>query len=499
MVQSKNSSDLDDSARESIDIVKAADVEDHNPVEGKPSTGVAAANADEAAGESGNNASKAVRDSEPAAIETGLKVKPEVTEVIPAIVSIETVTDKSHIDDELVDEPIDYSTKESRSNFNPNYQPENAYRSERNTGAPVSNTILPPPKPRRPTPPPSPEETLKEAFPGISPSIITAVLIASNGELGPAFNALLSMSDPSFKPDLPLRKNPQQPVRSSQSQIEEDERLARRLAQDYEKKAQRKNPNVINNNRRMREETESNHDAAQHTRNKSGSDDGFNFLEEEFPQIKATIEKGLNETKTTINTWMKNFQKKFEENIENNLAPRFEDEPSSSSNTKRGLFGALGGSPILPSKDDNRYGYSNSRIMSRNDSRRNVQTKSDEVTNGVGEINLNDEYLMGAQSQKEFRPSKPARPVSSRTQSENSELLGASAEPASKPESKSGHTWETLNMVEHMPEKDQESFFIGDSDDEEDDEEEIPSREKRQESAEISNTKSVQSDKPFEN
>ena len=43
--------------------------------------------------------------------------------------------------------------------------------------------------------------TLVEAFPTIDTAIIDAVLTASGGSLEPAFNALLGMSDPTFKPE----------------------------------------------------------------------------------------------------------------------------------------------------------------------------------------------------------------------------------------------------------------------------------------------------------
>jgi CUE domain len=52
----------------------------------------------------------------------------------------------------------------------------------------------PPPKPPRPlSPQKQAENTLKEAFPSIDASIIKAVLIASGGNVEPAFNALLGI------------------------------------------------------------------------------------------------------------------------------------------------------------------------------------------------------------------------------------------------------------------------------------------------------------------
>ena len=52
--------------------------------------------------------------------------------------------------------------------------------------------------PAQPARPPSAQEqnvqTLKEAFPAIDVSVVKAVLVASGGQLEPAFNALLSQS-----------------------------------------------------------------------------------------------------------------------------------------------------------------------------------------------------------------------------------------------------------------------------------------------------------------
>lgn len=53
----------------------------------------------------------------------------------------------------------------------------------------------PPPKPPRPmTEQQKNERILQEAFPGIEPGVIKAVLTASGGRIEPAFNALLGWS-----------------------------------------------------------------------------------------------------------------------------------------------------------------------------------------------------------------------------------------------------------------------------------------------------------------
>lgn len=51
----------------------------------------------------------------------------------------------------------------------------------------------PPPKPPRPmSPQAQAEATLIEAFPAVDTKVVKAVLLASNGKVEPAFNALLS-------------------------------------------------------------------------------------------------------------------------------------------------------------------------------------------------------------------------------------------------------------------------------------------------------------------
>lgn len=75
------------------------------------------------------------------------------------------------------------------------------------------------------------QNTLIEAFPDIDSNVIKAVLVASGGKVEPAFNALLSMSDPNFKAE---EAPPPQPPRPQRTQLEQDEIYARQLAQHYQ-------------------------------------------------------------------------------------------------------------------------------------------------------------------------------------------------------------------------------------------------------------------------
>ena len=106
------------------------------------------------------------------------------------------------------------------------------------------NAPNPPPKDEAPpTKPPRPvsareqaENTLKEAFPTIEPSVIKAVLAASGGQVEPAFNALLGMTDPDAQQEAPPPAMPPRPPRQQsmpQNQLDADEQYARQLQEHY--------------------------------------------------------------------------------------------------------------------------------------------------------------------------------------------------------------------------------------------------------------------------
>lgn len=96
----------------------------------------------------------------------------------------------------------------------------------------------PPPKPPRPmSPQAQAEATLIEAFPSMDAKVVKAVLVASGGKVEPAFNALLSMTDPESQSDAPAPPQPPRPTQQ-QRQMEQDERYARQLAAHYQQRAE---------------------------------------------------------------------------------------------------------------------------------------------------------------------------------------------------------------------------------------------------------------------
>ena len=108
--------------------------------------------------------------------------------------------------------------------------------------------------PAQPNKPMSPREqaelTLREAFPTIEAGVVKAVLAASGGQIEPAFNALLGMSDPDAQTEAASPPPPQQPPRpaapavaqgqGAHSQLEADELYARQLAEHYQQQDMRR-------------------------------------------------------------------------------------------------------------------------------------------------------------------------------------------------------------------------------------------------------------------
>lgn len=67
-------------------------------------------------------------------------------------------------------------------------------------------------------------KTLKDAFPDVDVEVIEAILQSQGGQLEAAFDVLLGMSDPTYKPE--PRETEQE------SQVKQDEEYARRLADE---------------------------------------------------------------------------------------------------------------------------------------------------------------------------------------------------------------------------------------------------------------------------
>ncbi|KAK6463312.1 hypothetical protein DFJ63DRAFT_341218 [Scheffersomyces coipomensis] len=209
-----------------------------------------------------------------------------------------------------------------------------------------------PPQPPRPVDPITQiTNELKDAFPNIEDKFITAVLIASQGQLDPAFNALLYISDPSFKPEIPIPQThtvaPPVPAKSVSASnphaLSEDEILARRLQKEFENEEAR---------RRRRHERRKKLQQQQGGGGMHGNGEFDDNSPDEFEQIKETFNQGLEDARSTLNGWVSNLTKRFDAN--DNEKQQFQQrqggggQQSQQSQAAQGgqpkLFGALGGS-----------------------------------------------------------------------------------------------------------------------------------------------------------
>ncbi|KAF8474955.1 hypothetical protein BDZ91DRAFT_674971 [Kalaharituber pfeilii] len=228
----------------------------------------------------------------------------------------------------------------------------------------------PPPKPPRPLSPQQQVQlTLAEAFPTVEPNVIKAVLIASKGEVEPAFNALLAMTDPSFVPEeapappphtrsrtysprVDSRYPPQQqhrdynpalvyqdridltpPTATPRSQLEADELYARQLAEH------------LNNTSRPRGRGGAQNQAPpRHSRQESDEDfrteKEHSFLEDDLPIIKENIRQGFLQTQSKVNQWVAELKKKIDgEPTSPELQPTYQDPRSAHGRSRGGPSG----------------------------------------------------------------------------------------------------------------------------------------------------------------
>ncbi|RLV89527.1 Ubiquitin-binding protein CUE5 [Spathaspora sp. JA1] len=189
-----------------------------------------------------------------------------------------------------------------------------------------------PPQPPKPVDPIEQiTQDLKDAFPNIEDKIITACLIASQGNPDPAFNALLYISDPTFKPEIP----PPQPIATKSSSggsktLTDDELLARKLQKEFELEDERRRRHGTH----RKQHGESGHPRQKQNRRQS---EDYDDSPDEFAQIKETFTQGLEDARTTLNGWVSGLAQKID-NATGNAPPKV----PAKENPK--LFGALGGS-----------------------------------------------------------------------------------------------------------------------------------------------------------
>ncbi|KAK9472419.1 uncharacterized protein V1510DRAFT_417462 [Dipodascopsis tothii] len=338
----------------------------------------------------------------------------------------------------------------------------------------TGHEATPPPKPARPMSPTSQaQHTLQEAFPSIDAAVVRAVLVASGGQIDPAFTALLSMSDPDFVPEKPPRPAAAAaPAPAAKpSQLEADEAYARKLQRELNGRSSSSFPPPP---RRRTQPTSGGTSGGasggaffnderyrQNPNRPSGTnEDEYSFFDDDLPVIRENITRGFNETRSKVNNWVANIRKKIEslDNDDDDIA-----EPASY--RQRAPRAA-------------RYD-SDPQVLDGNFAHLNLVDKSREAAPARP-----PRPTGGAPSS----PSAAYRPLASRDnygghqyQSDDEELY---TEPrpqaATSPSARAGGSlaspqravsgsstrskWEPLKAVE--PTADSDPFFIGDSDDE---------------------------------
>lgn len=181
-----------------------------------------------------------------------------------------------------------------------------------------------PPPPARPLSPVSRvKKDLKDAFPQIEDKYIQAVLIASQGQPDPAFNALLYLLDPTFVPEITPVAPP--PVPPKQHDLTDDELLARKLQREFEKEDRRRR--------------------GSHQRRKNAPPPSDDESPDEIEQLKESFTQGFEEAKSTINGWVLGLSRKFSQ----------ENQQGQNRNQSPKLFGALGGSSFNQNQHAKRF------------------------------------------------------------------------------------------------------------------------------------------------
>ncbi|QLQ82031.1 hypothetical protein HG537_0G02850 [Torulaspora globosa] len=168
-------------------------------------------------------------------------------------------------------------------------------------------------------------DQLKEAFPNVESKFIKAVIIASQGALDPAFNALLYLSDPESGKDIELPKEPiavgapQLPARRQQTQLEQDEILARQLDEQYNRAQQR-----THRARRSDAEREAHRQrlgdrqrrknqplSPEEQRELEGDDEDTwtQFMERDLPELRERANRSIQDTANKFNGWISGIRK----------------------------------------------------------------------------------------------------------------------------------------------------------------------------------------------
>ncbi|KAH9908005.1 hypothetical protein F4778DRAFT_457196 [Xylariomycetidae sp. FL2044] len=326
--------------------------------------------------------------------------------------------------------------------------------------APTEETA--PAKPPRPvTEQQKNEMILKEAFPSIDTAVIRAVLSASRGQIDPAFNALLGMSDPDAvrnEPERDAAPPPQPPRptgRPAMSQMEADELYARQLAEHYD------NVGAYEARTTNRGHGGS-HRQATGLKPNEMYDREHSFIDDDLPVIRENLRKGFVETQSKVNTWFTNLKKKMDGEYDSE-----EDESQPSRHRHQGNMGRPGGEGSRRSADYHRYD-ADPQVLSDDFAGMKLQPDGRPAQgHQTGNPNL---YRPAPSSTS---PNPDSRKVSFKDGTEDIDPYEASPRippkdnSATPPPGKQSK-WQPLSSVDPNPIAENDPFSLGDSEDEKD-------------------------------
>ncbi|SJM82832.1 related to Ubiquitin-binding protein CUE5 [Zygosaccharomyces bailii] len=174
---------------------------------------------------------------------------------------------------------------------------------------------------------------LTEAFPNVEEKYVKAVIIASQGVVDPAFHALLFLSDPASGSDIELPTEPVQPpqqqqlpgepLQRRQSQLEQDELLARQLDRKYNRRGGSNKGSSVEDweregriqrlrERQRRMQTPMNQEEYRNTYGEDPDDDMWGqFMDRDLPELRERANKSIQDTATKLNGWLSGIKKNF--------------------------------------------------------------------------------------------------------------------------------------------------------------------------------------------
>jgi hypothetical protein len=324
----------------------------------------------------------------------------------------------------------------------------------------------PPPKPPRPV-----DETqrnqqmLQEAFPSIDMAVIKAVLTASRGQVEPAFNALLEMTDPdAVQNDMPPPPPPRPvaepvgPTSTAQSQLEADEEYARRLAEHYENVGayEARTANNMHRGPRGRQQT-----GLGPNNNNQYDEREHSFLDDDLPVIKESLRKGFVETQSKVNTWFTQLKKKLDE--------QFDEDDERRAQGSSSFMGRPTRDQTRRSNDYDRYD-ADPELLSDDFAGMKFNSDGTPVNNSGNRGYGNPNLFKPPPPSKSPKPNDGRRVAFAETV-EDIDAYNASPKIPPKdapPSSGKASKWQPLSTVEPSPIAENDPFSLGDSDDERD-------------------------------